>query len=122
MALASRLLMIPIWMHESDTKPSLISQFIGALAQRVFLGFKDGGVFFRESKCTLIGQIIHPDFHLPPKEFRYWKTTKSHILVACGSQGSKNIFEAIIKSSKYTDVEWIVLLGTLNQNFREKFQ
>lgn len=121
-ALASRLLMIPLWMHESDTRPSFASQIIGALSERVFLGFKDGGTFFRESKCTLIGQIIHPDFHLPPKEFRYWKTTKSHVLVACWSQGSKNIFEALIRSCKYIDVEWIVLLGTLNQNFREQFQ
>jgi UDP-N-acetylglucosamine--N-acetylmuramyl-(pentapeptide) pyrophosphoryl-undecaprenol N-acetylglucosamine transferase len=120
--LASKLLMIPVWMHESDTKPTLVSQLIGALAERVFLGFKDGGVFFRESKCTLIWQIIHPDFHLPPKEFRYWKTTKSHILVACGSQWSKKIFESIINNCKYIDVEWIVLLGTLNQNFREQFQ
>ncbi len=120
--IAAWLLMIPLWIHESDTVPGFSNQILGLWAERVFIGFQSGTKYFRDTKCTLTWQIVHPDFFKPPKEFHYWKTKKSHVLVACGSQWSKNIFNAIVKMCRYIDVEWIVLLGTLNKDAREKFQ
>ncbi len=102
--------MIPLWIHESDTVPGATSQVLGLIAERVFLGFDNARKYYRDYKCTLVGQILHPDLRKLPKDFHYWKTTKNHILVVCGSQGSKNIFNAIINTCKYIDVEWIVLL------------
>ena len=119
--IASWFLMIPLWIHESDTMPWIASQFLGMIAERVYLGFDSARKYYRDKKCYLIGQIVSPYLYLPPKDFHYWKTTKNHILVVCGSQWSKNIFDAIINTCKYLDVEWIVLLGTLNQDARERF-
>ncbi len=120
--IASWLLMIPLWIHESDTVPGMASQLLGMIAERVYLGFDSARKFYRDKKCYLVWQIINPDLYIEPKTFHYWKTTKNHVLVVCGSQWSKNIFDSIIKSCKYLDVEWIVLLGTLNQDARERFQ
>lgn len=119
--IANWFLMIPLWIHESDTIPWIGSQFLWLIAERVYLGFDSARKYYRDKKCYLIGQIIHPNFYLPAKDFHYWKTTKNHILVICWSQWSKHIFDAIIQWCKYLDVEWIVLLGTLNQDAREKF-
>lgn len=119
--IASLLLMIPLWMHESDTVPGMTSQFLWLIADRIFLWFDNARKFYHDKKCTLVWQILHPDLSLPPKDFHYWKTTKNHVLVVCGSQWSKNIFNAIIQNCRYLDVEWIVLLWTLNQDARERF-
>ncbi len=119
--IVSWLLRIPLWMHESDTVPGISSQIMWFIADRVFLGFDSARKHYRDSKCTVVWQIIHPDLRMLPKGFHYWKTTKNHVLVACGSQWSKSIFNAIINTCKYIDVEWIVLLGTLNQDARERF-
>jgi UDP-N-acetylglucosamine:LPS N-acetylglucosamine transferase len=52
-----------------------------------------------------------------------WKTDKPHILVICGSQGAKSIFEAIIEQfSENNPYEWIVALGKLNAGKKEEFQ
>lgn len=55
------------------------------------------------------------------KNYRYWKTNKTHIFVICGSQGSRSIFEAISYNCKQIDAEWIILLGILNKESRELF-
>lgn len=119
--IASWLLAIPLWIHESDTIPGRSNRILGHLAQRVFLGFDISSRFFQGKKITISGQILHPDIVNPEKEPEIWKTEKKHILVLCGSQWSKNIFEAISKYCDNLDVEWIVLLGLLNRESRGKF-
>ncbi|MBC7503432.1 UDP-N-acetylglucosamine--N-acetylmuramyl-(pentapeptide) pyrophosphoryl-undecaprenol N-acetylglucosamine transferase [Candidatus Gracilibacteria bacterium] len=52
----------------------------------------------------------------------HWKTTKPHILVICGSQGSRSIFEEIIKKySDHNEYEWIIALGRLNSGMKDTF-
>jgi UDP-N-acetylglucosamine:LPS N-acetylglucosamine transferase len=91
---------------------------LGYFAERIFLGFDTAKKFFPEYKCRIVGQILSPELMKPAKDFRYWKTSKSHVLVICGSQGSKNVFDAIIKHCDRLDVEWTVLLGLLNRDSR----
>jgi UDP-N-acetylglucosamine--N-acetylmuramyl-(pentapeptide) pyrophosphoryl-undecaprenol N-acetylglucosamine transferase len=119
--IASWLLIIPLWIHESDTIPGRSNRILGYFAQRVFLGFNTSWKFFQEKKITVSGQILHPDIEKPAKKFKIWKTDKNHVLVICGSQGSKNVFEAISRYCDNLDVEWIILLGLLNGDSREKF-
>lgn len=120
--IASWLLMIPLWIHESDTVPGWSNRFLWHIAERIFLWFETARKFFRDEKCTVVWQIINPDILKPAKDYRYWKTEKTHIFVICWSQWSRNIFEAISKTCKYIDVEWIILLGILNKDSRWLFQ
>lgn len=119
--IACWLLMIPLWIHESDTIPGLSNRFLWKIAEKIFLGFETARRFFPDLKCTVVGQIINPDIIKSPKEYRYWKTTKQHVFVICWSQWARNVFRAIAKTCKHLDVEWIILLGILNKDARELF-
>ncbi len=118
---ASWLLWIPLWIHESDTVPGWSNRFLWLIAKRVFLGFDIARKYFSELKCTVVWQIIDPEVLKAPKDYNYWKTQKKHVLVICGSQWSKNIFEAIAQNCNRIDVEWIILLGILNKDARNLF-
>lgn len=119
--IASWLLMIPLWIHESDTVPGWTNRILWKIAVRIFLGFDTARHYFPDAKCTVVWQIINPELIQPPKEYRYWKTKKTHIFVICGSQWSRNIFRAVAATCKYLDVEWIILLGLLNKESRKLF-
>ena len=120
--IASWLLMIPLWIHESDTVPGMTNQILSIFAERVFLGFSATAKYFPNKKCIIVGQILHPDLLKPPKNFKYWKTEKSHVLVICWSQWARNIFRAIYNRCRWVDVEWIIVLGLLNTEERAHFQ
>jgi len=119
--IACWLLQIPLWIHESDTIPGWSNRLLGRIAQKVFLGFDTARRYFPDKKCTVVWQIINADILKPPKEYRYWKTNKHHVFVICWSQWARSVFYAISETCKYLDVEWIILLGTLNKDSRHLF-
>ena len=119
--IASRILHIPLWIHESDIIPGKSNRLLGNFAARIFLWFDAARKYFPELRCSVVWQIISPDLRKAPKEYKYWKTEKKHILVICGSQWSKNVFEAIAKTCPSIDIEWIVLLWILNKDSRNVF-
>ncbi len=120
--IAAWLLMKPLWIHESDSVPGLSNRILGTIfAEKIFLGFSTTTKFFPSSKCIVSWQLLNPALVQPPKNFRYWKTTKSHVLVLCGSQWSRNIFRAIANQCRGVDVEWIVVLWKLNTEARGRF-
>jgi UDP-N-acetylglucosamine--N-acetylmuramyl-(pentapeptide) pyrophosphoryl-undecaprenol N-acetylglucosamine transferase len=48
---------------------------------------------------------------------------EKHILVICGSQGSRAVFEAIVEQfGKDNPYEWIIALGKLNVDMKSDFQ
>ena len=110
-----------MFIHESDTIPGRSNMQMSYFADTIFLGFESTKKFFRKKNCITIGQIIDRRIRIPIKTDIDWKTNKIHILVFCGSQGSRRIFEEIIAHSKTLDAEWIIILGKLNQNMRKKF-
>lgn len=121
--IAAWLLMKPLWIHESDTVPGFSNRILGwFFAEKIFLGFSTATKYFPMGKCTVSGQIINPSLVQPAKNFKYWKTTKSHVFVICWSQWSRNVFRAIANQCRGVDVEWIIVLGRLNTEAREKFQ
>jgi UDP-N-acetylglucosamine--N-acetylmuramyl-(pentapeptide) pyrophosphoryl-undecaprenol N-acetylglucosamine transferase len=119
--IAAWLLMIPLWIHESDTIPWRQNRILWFFANKVFLWFDTAMKYFQRRKVTVTGQILHPDIEKPAKDFIPWKTEKNHILVICWSQWSRNVFDAIAEYCDTLDVEWIILLWLLNTDSREKF-
>ena len=127
--LAAWSLSIPLYIHESDTIPGRSNRILGKIATRIFLGFEYARIYFDPKKCEVIGQILDPVFDLqhsntPTLQHSIsWKTNKPHILVICGSQWSRKIFEKIIIEfwwdSKY---EWIISLGKLNSGMKGEFE
>lgn len=119
------ILRIPLYIHESDTIPWRVNRFMGWFATHIFLGFPEAKRFFPEKKCLFTGQILHPAFSENEHKWKIdleWRTRLPHILVVCGSQGSRAIFEAIIGSwMNFPKAEWIIALGNKNRDMQEHF-
>ena len=119
---------IPLYIHESDTIPGRSNRTLWRFAKKIFLGFEDAKKYFNTEKCEVVGQILDPIFSNHPTTVTtyentvIWKTDKPHILVICGSQWAKSIFDAIINQFKDdTTYEWIVALWKLNTNMQSAF-
>ncbi len=124
--IAAWTLWIPLYIHESDTIPGRSNRILGKFATRIFLGFESAKKYFKEEKCEVIWQILHRVFFqeniVTPKEIS-WKTQKKHILVICGSQWARIIFQEIIEGFGWTDTyEWIIALGKLNESMKHDFE
>ncbi|MBB1554116.1 UDP-N-acetylglucosamine--N-acetylmuramyl-(pentapeptide) pyrophosphoryl-undecaprenol N-acetylglucosamine transferase [Candidatus Gracilibacteria bacterium] len=121
--LAGKILGIPVYIHESDTIPGRSNLQMAKISEKIFLGFELAKKFFPQNSCEVVGQILDPKlFEKNPNQTIFWKTTKKHILVICGSQGAKSVFEAISRSCQNLDAEWIVVLGKLNADMRPHFE
>ncbi len=121
--IAAWTLNIPLYIHESDTIPGRSNILLWKIANKVFLGFEITKKYFHNKNISIVWQIIHPIFdknNLKNAHFGLtWKTELPHILVICGSQGAKSIFEAIWKQFQAVeDYEWIIALGKLNSDMQ----
>lgn len=122
--IAAWTLHIPLYIHESDTIPGRSNILLWKIATKVFLGFESAKKYFYNKDISIVWQIIHPIFtknNFKSTQLKIsWKTKLPHILVICGSQGAKSIFEAIWKQfQSMEDYEWIVSLGKLNSDMQE---
>lgn len=121
--MAAKFLKIPIFIHESDTIPGRSNLKMWFFSEKIFLGFDSTKKFFKNKNCEIVGQILDDEiFEKNPHATIAWKTKKPHILVFCGSQGAKSVFEEIIKNCQNLDVEWMIILGKLNTNMRQDFE
>lgn len=73
--------------------------------------------------ALVIGQILDPVWykHDEISSNITWKTNLRHILVICGSQGSRAIFEELSHTIGSIDAEFKIILGTLNQDMKALF-
>ena len=98
--LAAKLLMIPVFIHESDSAPGRVNIFAGKFAQKIAVSFDEAGRFFPKEKTAWTGQPIRKEIQNKAKEgaFEYLKLEPSVpvIWVVGGSQGAQVINEAIM--------------------------
>ncbi len=119
---------IPLYIHESDTIPGRSSRLLGRIVTKVFLWFESAKKYFNPEKCEVVWQILNPVFEkwrMKNEEWRIrWETKKKHILVICGSQWSKAIFEEILRNLEeiLKENELILVLGKLNTDIRKRFE
>ena|GEM_PF-5501449 len=73
----------------------------------------------------MVGQILDPVLanpHESPDRIRFISTEKTRVFVICGSQGSRTIHQALVdQMSSLQDFEFIIALGTKNEEFEEVF-
>ena len=123
--LAAWSLHIPLYIHESDTIAGRSNQILAKVATKAFLGFGSAKKYFPKTPTSIVWQILDPVFYQSENLSGgpiQWKTQKPHILVICGSQWSRAIFESIIEQvSGNNTYEWIIALGKLNKNLAPKF-
>lgn len=98
-AFAAWVYSIPILTHESDSIPGLANRMIGAMSDRIAISYPNTRRYFLESKILLTGNPIREDINQGDKNVFLEKLmlTESRpiILVLGGSQGARNVNEAI---------------------------
>lgn len=95
---AAKLLSIPVVIHESDTVPGRTTVWAGKFASRIALSYPEAAPFYPKSHTALTGQPIRESL-LPPEGFERGELASERpaILVIGGSQGSKNLNEAVLR-------------------------
>lgn len=98
--LAARLLGIPVFIHESDTIPGMVSSWSGKFATRVAVSYKEAAHFFKEDKVAYTGQPIMYE-RLEPitnnaSEFFGFDSSIPTIFIMGGSQGAEIINNLVL--------------------------
>lgn len=95
---AAKILSIPVVIHESDTVPGRTTVWAGKFASRVALSYAEAAPFYPKDHTALTGQPIRESL-LPPEGFERSGDlpVRPVILIIGGSQGSKNVNEAILR-------------------------
>ena len=60
---ASKLLRIPVIIHESNLIPGMVTQYFGFLCNYVFLGFKKTNFYLRNCKTIFTGTPLREEFY-----------------------------------------------------------
>lgn len=101
-AFAAWVYSIPILTHESDSIPGLANRFIGSMSERIAVSYPRTRRYFSEKKVFLTGNPVRDDIAQGSRDnfVKKYGLTDSRpiILVLGGSQGAKNVNEAIISA------------------------
>lgn len=97
---AARILRIPVIVHESDAIPGRVNRWAAKFAERIAISFPESAKYFPEEKTALMGNPLRQTiFGFTPdeaKEVFQLETGIPVILILGGSQGSKNMNDAVL--------------------------
>lgn len=97
--LASKILFIPVFLHESDSVPGLANRLLAKLANEVFVSFPETSNFAK-NRLILVGNPIRSSIFGGKKEeaISYFKLSPDRptILILGGSQGAQRLNEKIL--------------------------
>jgi UDP-N-acetylglucosamine--N-acetylmuramyl-(pentapeptide) pyrophosphoryl-undecaprenol N-acetylglucosamine transferase len=98
--LASRLLRIPVFIHESDCAPGRVNKWAGKFASRVAVSYEEAGQYFPKEKVAYTGQPVLEE-RLEPitnsaTEFFDFDQSLPTIFIMGGSQGAEIINNIVL--------------------------
>jgi len=100
--LACRLLLIPVFVHESDSVPGRANKWAGRFAARVALSYAEAAEYFTNKNVAYTGQPIRKAVTQPLKEGSYiffdLDSSTSTIFILGGSQGAEIINNTILEA------------------------
>ena len=100
---AARLLRIPIFIHESDSRPGRVNLWAGRFAQRIALSYAEAADFFgpeRQKMIAVTGNPLRHSLRYPlsqgAREFLGLTENIPVLLIVGGSQGAEAINEVVV--------------------------
>ncbi|MCA9356690.1 UDP-N-acetylglucosamine--N-acetylmuramyl-(pentapeptide) pyrophosphoryl-undecaprenol N-acetylglucosamine transferase [Candidatus Nomurabacteria bacterium] len=99
--IASRLLRIPVVIHESDAVPGRANQLAIKFARYIAISYDDAAQFFPPEKTALTGIPLRPEIKtvpINPFETLGIPQDKPLIFITGGSQGAERINNVIVRS------------------------
>lgn len=98
--LASKILGIPLIIHESDTVPGKVNAWSGKFAKRVAISFPQTAQYFKKEKVALTGNPIRAEFFtkasVGTRDFFKFENEIPVVFFVGGSQGAKKINDTVI--------------------------
>lgn len=121
-AIASKILHIPLYLHESDTIPWLANRLVSRFASKIYLWFIWAKKFFKSKNIEIVWQILNPNlFDLNYQDINF-NNDKTTILVTWWSQWSKRIYSKILENiENLNDFNLIIVLWSANTDMKEQF-
>lgn len=98
---ATKILRIPLIIHESDSHPGRANLFASKFAQKIAISYPVAADYFPKTKVALTGNPLRREIKYPIKEgahkFLNFDPIKPVIFILGGSQGSVKINEAVLE-------------------------
>ena len=99
---ASKLLRIPVIIHESNLIPGMVTKYFGFLCNYVLLGFKKTNSYLRNCKTSFTGTPLSQQFYKSNPLPEWVPKGKGPLLVVMGgSQGAKAINQILYDSLEF---------------------
>ncbi len=99
---AARIFRIPVVVHESDAVPGRANLWGGKFAAKVGVSYPEAAQYFPSDRTALVGNPIRRDIQIPAREgaLEFLGLTPGIpvILVVGGSQGSRNVNDAVLQA------------------------
>jgi len=92
------LLRIPILIHEQNAFPGMANKWLGKIADKVAVSYKESKQFFSEKKVEVTGNMIHEKLCQPKEEFPPPLKKPFGVLILGGSQGAHSINMAMVEA------------------------
>jgi UDP-N-acetylglucosamine--N-acetylmuramyl-(pentapeptide) pyrophosphoryl-undecaprenol N-acetylglucosamine transferase len=120
---AARILGIPVVIHESDSKPGRVNLWAGKFARRIALSYPEASKYFPPDKTALTGNPVRSELTHPvtsgAHEYLELEKNIPTIFILGGSQGSKNINEALLDALPLLVTKYQIIHQTGPANFQE---
>ncbi|MBM14953.1 MAG: undecaprenyldiphospho-muramoylpentapeptide beta-N-acetylglucosaminyltransferase [Nitrospina sp.] len=101
LVLSAWILRIPILIHEQNSIPGITNKWLGKIADKVAVSFKDSAAMFPEKKVEVTGNMIRDEFCKPKEEFPNMNNGPFRVLVLGGSQGAHSLNMAMVEALQF---------------------
>jgi UDP-N-acetylglucosamine--N-acetylmuramyl-(pentapeptide) pyrophosphoryl-undecaprenol N-acetylglucosamine transferase len=97
LVLSAWILRIPILIHEQNSIPGITNKWLGKIADKIAVSFKDSTAMFPKEKVEVTGNMIRDEFSKPKEDFPKIDGP-FRVLVLGGSQGAHSINMAMVEA------------------------
>ncbi len=120
---ASKLLRIPVIIHESDTVPGRVNIWSGKFAKKIALSFPEAASYFDAKRVSVTGQPVRKSIVQAAKEGAYGffelDPSLPTIGIFAGSQGAKIINDQLLRILPELIKKYQIIHQTGEKNFEE---
>ncbi|MEK9628384.1 MAG: undecaprenyldiphospho-muramoylpentapeptide beta-N-acetylglucosaminyltransferase [Nitrospinota bacterium] len=100
LVLSAWILRIPILIHEQNSIPGMTNKWLGKIADKIAVSFKESSSSFPKGKVEVTGNMIREEFCQPKEDLPPKPEGPFRVLVLGGSQGAHSINMAMVDALK----------------------
>jgi len=119
---ASRLLRIPVIIHESNLIPGMVTKYFGFLCNYVLLGFKKTNCYLKNCKTNFTGTPLREQFYKSNALPEWVPKGKGPLLIVMGgSQGAKAINQILYESLEFLIKKHFRIVHIIGEGNQQSF-